>query len=174
MADTSPDGLLARRMNRSLSVSSREREDAFAALGEKSEYFVPEAAEAVGDIVWYAVGEAVKTLPRTPTGKGEQAVMQPYGLTLSKSEDGVLVSEPTGKAVILFTPYESWGSARNAGNRAGTKRVVAIVLGSALASMQEFESGDVLVTKQSDDAFLARQILEARRALGLPSSSPTP
>ncbi len=82
-------------------------------------------------------------------------------LIVSESEEGALVSDAVGAALVLFTAYVSFQDAERARARVRAMRVVAVDLTPG-SQISDFGDAHVLVTRTIDEQVVVREILSVR------------
>jgi hypothetical protein len=155
-------GLIVKRMNAELSVDAKERTAAFAEKGVPPQSWYPDPKSRVLGKDWYLTPGGS---PLRAAGLGQvviRAVEQlDRSLVVSMSEEGVLVSDASGKALVLFTAYVSFGDAKRALTRMACQRVVAVDL-NPNSQIADFGDAQVLVTRKLEEQVATAQILLVR------------
>ena len=159
-------GLIPRRLGATLPVSQSEREAGVGLFGRGLSWYPRTEPEVVSDGTdWVRSPERARMLVYPVNEVVRKMRDVAPGLVVRDSEDGVLVSEADGTAVILFTAYVSYQDARSAGGRTGARRVVAVDL-NPQSSLQDYDDGIVLMTKFHGAGLIEAYIHGARAQLG--------
>jgi hypothetical protein len=167
MQTTSPRGLVAKRLERSVAVSQGERSIALGMLGLSEGQFHSEAAEALKDPVEIAIRDYVLRAEYaskgSPTIEGERR-WTPRVAT-QETDDGVLVTDQLYRQkIVLFTPRTD-DTVRNAAAqraRTGAPRIIAIELDpSQRDNFQEVRTFPLVVTGHTDLQFIADEIVKS-------------
>jgi hypothetical protein len=159
---TRSSGMITERLGPVLGVSQTERQAALADLGDLGRVQGAEAVELLGNLAFYATTQASESLP---VGPGQDGVMQHQQFGREGFEDGILIRDPSGRTIVLLTPYISWGAARSAGDRHGVRRVLAIVTQPG-PQQEAFDSQDVRVMLTPSAADVAQEIVTVHAAIG--------
>jgi hypothetical protein len=154
-------GLLPKRLGPFLGVDPSERAAALSFVGENAASYPRLGSTVVGEGQYdysrspdralpfiYDVRQAVEKLHADPP------------LVVSQSEEGVLVSEADGTALLLFTIYTSFQEAKDTMGRMGVPRVIAVAL-NASSGFEDFADQNVIVTRRAN----YEQEISAMRAL---------
>jgi hypothetical protein len=141
-----------RHGGKTLSVSNDERQTALRMLGITEPEYRPEAGEALWSVVMYAVGEFKDVKPP---------------LQMTKSEDGVLVSEANGTKLLLVAPRTSdaIAGAQERQKRLQVPKVIVVALAPG-GPIEETRRDGIIVTANASAHFIAQEIRESRRTSG--------
>jgi hypothetical protein len=161
LTGTDPAGMTTERLGPVLNVSSAERQTARDTVGEQGRGRKAEAVELLGGLVGYAAEQARESLP---WARGKNDVMEHERFALDEFEDGILIRDPSGPALLLVTPYISWGAGRTAGDRHGARRVLAVIT-RPTTGMAAWEAQDVRMMISPAAHDVAKEILSAHRTL---------
>jgi hypothetical protein len=162
LTGTDPAGMIAERLGPVLNVSSAEQQTARDTVGEPGRGRKAEAVELLGGLVGSAAEQARESLPWV---RGKNDVMEHQRFVLEEFEDGILVRDPSTPALVLVTPYISWGAGRAAGNRHGARRVLAVIT-QPTTGMAAWEAEDVRMMTSPSAHDVAKEILAAHHTLG--------
>ena len=168
LSGTDPAGMTAERLGAVLAVTPAEQQSARSTVGDAGRGRKAEAVEALAPLAGYAAEQARQSLPWSP---GRNGVTERQRFALEESEDGILIRDPSGRGLLLVTPYISWGAGRNAGDRHGVRRVLAITTRPA-PGMGSWEAEDVRVMVSASAHDVAKEILRAYEALRAHTPAP--